>query len=325
MTTAFRDYYQTLGVSREASQKEIQQAYRRLARKYHPDTSKEPEAEKRFKEINEAHEVLKDAEKRKQYDTLGANWKAGQEFTPPPGWEHMFGGRSSATRGSASGFGFSDFFETLFGGGRVRSDGGGFGGFGSFQSGRSGGWGSPARGQDYETEITITLAEAHSGVRRSIELRRPTSGTGHALRHCDVRIPEGTRDGDRLRLSGQGGDAGGGPAGDLFLRVRVAPHATLRVDGNDLRTDVHVAPWEAALGAKVPVHALDGSIDLKIPPGTPSGRTLRLRGQGLHRRGGGRGDLLATLMITVPPSLTAEEKELFEKLAQVSQFQPRAR
>jgi curved DNA-binding protein len=311
--TTYRDYYQTLGVKRDASQEEIQRAFRKLARRYHPDTSKEPDAATKFKEINESYEVLKDPEKRKRYDMLGANWKAGQEFRPPPEWGDAFagfnfGGGGGGSRAAAGGFGFSDFFEMLFGGGGA----GPFAGFGGAQRSR------PVRGQDIETEISVTLEEAHRGVSKSFLLQRSDGS-----RNYEMRIPAGTRNGDRLRLSGQGGVGNGGPAGDLFVRVCVRPHSRFEIRGNDLQTDVPITPWEAALGAKVPVKTLDGTVTLTIPPGTPSGRSLRLRGQGLAQMGGGRGDLLATVKIMVPTELTERERELYEQLAEESPFRPR--
>lgn len=316
MATKYKDYYETLGVSRTATQEEIQKAFRKLARKYHPDTSREPEAEKRFKEINEANEVLGDPEKRRRYDMLGANWKGGQEFTPPPGFE----GVHFEFNEEGGGFsGFSDFFEMLFGGGR-RAGGGGhpFAGFGF------GGGGSQTRprraprGQDFETEITVSLVEAHHGARRGFDVHHPGAGNGPSKRHYDVRIPPGTRDGARLRLSGQGGEGG-----DLFVTVRVAPDPRFRVEGDNLVTDVPVAPWEAVLGGKITVPTLDRPVTLTLPAGTPSGRSLRVRAHGLHRAGGGRGDLIATVKIAVPSEVTPEERELWERLAARSRFRAR--
>jgi curved DNA-binding protein len=323
MPTTYHDYYKTLGVKRDASQEEIKKAFHRLARRYHPDRSKQPDAEQRFKEINEAYEVLGDPEKRQRYDALGADWKAGQKFTPPPGWESIFDlgtGRRGGRRGS---FDFSDFFETLFGGGAQRAGAGGFGGFGGAEGqARSPQW-SPPRGQDIETELTITLEEAHRGTKRAFELRRAIAGEEPGTRRYEVRIPTGTGDGDRLRLSGQGGAVAGGATGDLFVRVRVAPHPTFTVSGRDLSAEIALAPWEAALGAQLPVQTLDGEVSLKIPPGTRSGRTFRLRAQGLARMGGGRGDLLLAVRIDVPEELTDRERELFEELRRVSPFRPR--
>jgi curved DNA-binding protein len=325
MAVKFQDYYETLGVDRSASKEQIQAAYRKQARKLHPDVNKSPDAEEKFKRLNEAHEVLQDPEKRRRYDSLGENWQAGQDFTPPPGWE-FFGSRPGGGGGGRS-FrfetfggdfedspfsGFSDFFDILFGGGnsngRRRSP---FGG----RSGRSA-WARAAQGQDQEAEITISLEEAHRGVRKTISLEG-----GKTL---EVNIPAGTPDGHRLRLRGQGGSgSGGAQAGDLYLRVRLAPHALFRLNGEDLEVEVPVAPWEAALGARIEVPLLEGKATLKLVPGAQSGQRLRLRGKGLTRRSGGQGDLYAVIRIVVPSSLSSREKELYEELSRVSSFQPR--
>jgi curved DNA-binding protein len=326
MSVEFKDYYQTLGVSRGASDAEIKKAYRKLARKYHPDVNKDAGAEDRFKEVSEAYEVLSDPEKRKRYDTLGANWKAGQEFRPPPGWENVhfeFGGGGPRGGGFSMddfGGGFSDFFETLFGGAR---------GGGRPRSGFNAWSAAPARGQDHAAEVTIALEEAYHGARKSISLVETKPGPDGRLRQetksYDVRIPPGTTEGTRIRLGGQGGaGAGGGSAGDLYLTVHLAPHPVFRVKGHDLEADLKLSPWEAALGAKVPVRTLDGSATLSVPPGTPSGRRFRLRGKGLPRgRSKGRGDLYLSAAITVPTRLTGKEKALFEELAKESRFNPR--
>jgi curved DNA-binding protein len=319
----YHDYHETLGVPRTASQDDIRKAFRRLARRYHPDRSKEKDADKRFKEINEANDVLGDPEKRRRYDQLGANWRAGQEFSPPPGWENVrfdFGG-SEAGGGS---FGFSDFFESLFGGGSRRQGANpfeAFAGFGGKGRGRQAVW-PPQRGQDVEAELAITLEESLHGARKEFELRHGDGSSGAKPRRIEVRIPPGSRDGDRLRLAGQGDAGGKAPAGDLYIRLRVLPHPRFSVEGDNLRVATPVAPWEAALGAKIPLRTLDGTVTLTIPPGTPSGRTLRLRGQGLPQRGGGRGDLLAEVRIEVPQTLTPRERELFEELSRVSPFRP---
>jgi curved DNA-binding protein len=305
MAVGFQDYYETLEVPRTASAEDIRRAYRRLARKYHPDVNKEPGAEDRFKQISEAYEVLRDEEKRARYDQLGANWKAGQDVSGASGF------------GSADGFGdvrvdfgggdFSDFFEGLFGqrGGR-RTTGAGFGGFDGFSM----------RGGNQEAVLELTLEEAAAGGKRRISL-----GDG---RDFEVEIPRGVRDGQRIRLAGQGSAGpGGGPSGDLFLRVRVKPHPRFRVEGRDLYVDLPVAPWEAALGAEVPVPTLSGSVRLKVPHGSSTGRRLRLRGQGLPSPDGSAGDLYAVLAVHVPKRLTKNERELFEQLASVSDFDPR--
>jgi len=318
MAVKFQDYYETLGVSRDATSEQIQAAYRKLARKLHPDVNKSPDAEEKFKRLNEASEVLKDPEKRRRYDSLGENWRAGQDFSPPPGWE-FFGARPGAGQGRSFSFnffgddfeesplggsGFSDFFSMLFGGGGVNT------GAGARRGARTGG----GRARDQEAEIPITLEEAHRGVRKTIALE--------GGRTLEVNIPAGTPDGHRLRLRGQGG-AGNGQAGDLYLRVRLAPHPLFRPNGQDLEVEVPVAPWEAALGARIEVPLLDGKAALKLMPGAQSGQRLRLRGKGLAHRNGPQGDLYAVLKIEVPRSLSERERELFEELSRVSSFRPR--
>lgn len=330
MGVKFQDYYETLGVPRTATDAEIKKAYRRLAQKYHPDVSKDPSAEAKFKQINEAHEVLKDSEKRKRYDALGANWRAGQEFTPPPGWENVHFHFNQGGAGQQGfdfqdlGGGFSDFFEAFFGG----SPGGGRPG--SSRRGRANAaqWSAP--GEDHEAGITISLEDAFHGARKSIALETAEpDGRGAARRNVkryDVRIPPGTAEGSRIRLAGQGAPGqGGGKAGDLFLRVHLAPHPVFTVQGHDLHMALKLAPWEAALGAKVQVPTLAGRIALTIPPRTQSGQHLRLRGKGLPLGGSrGQGDLIVIVHIVVPEQLTAKERELFEELARTSKFNPRA-
>jgi curved DNA-binding protein len=312
MSVAFRDYYETLGVSRDATADEIRSAYRKLARQYHPDVNKEPGAEDRFKEIAEAYEVLRDPEKRERYDRLGANWKAGEDVSGAPGYEGFsqqggFGGftREGGFGGARVHFGgeeFSDFFESLFGAqGQRRTRG-----FDGFQ----------ARGGDQEATLELSLEEAAAGGRRRISL---ADG-----RDYEVNIPAGVRDGQRVRLAGEGGGgAGGGPTGDLFLRVRIKPHPRFRVEGRDLYMDLPLTPWEAALGATVEVPTLSETRRLKVPAGSPSGRRLRLRGEGMPSQGGKPGDLYATVKIMVPKRLSKDERELFERLAEVSRFNPR--
>lgn len=338
MGVKFQDYYATLGVSREASQEEITKAYRKLARKFHPDVSKEPGAEEKFKEISEAYEVLKDPEKRKRYDTLGSQWHAGQEFTPPPGWNVHFdfgGGPSGGFQGAdfESAFGdsgFSDFFDLLFG----RMGFGGGSGFEGFAGGPRAAGGrrarsraAPRQGASMESEIEVSLEEAMRGATRSIRLEaQEPSGAAVESRNYDVKIPPGVKDGSVIRLGGQGGaGSGGGASGDLLLRVRFAPHPLFHAEGYDLVATLALAPWEAALGAKVPLATLDGSsVTLTIPPGTQSGQKLRLRDRGLPKGGGKRGDLFAQVKIVVPKSMSDEERELFEKLSRVSKFDPRS-
>jgi curved DNA-binding protein len=301
----YKDYYKLLGVSRGASQDEIKKAYRKLARKYHPDVSKEPNAEERFKEVNEAYEVLGDVEKRRAYDDLGGNWRSGQDFRPPPGWEDIFGGVRGGGR-AAPGFGeeggFSDFFETLFGGGR-RAGGG-----------RTGG-GFQARGADQAARIEITLEQAAHGGSMSVQL-----GSGRKLQ---VKIPAGVTEGQRIRLAGQGGPGvGGGPSGDLFLEVAIRPHPRFRVEGRDIQLDLPVTPWEAALGATVNVPTLGGRVELKIPPGSQSGRRLRLKGRGMP--GQPPGDQYVILQIVTPPADTPQARSFYERMQKELPFDPRA-
>lgn len=296
MAVAFRDYYDVLGVPRGASNEDIRRAYRKLARQYHPDVNKEAGAEDRFKEISEAYEVLRDDEKRERYDRLGANWKAGQDVSGASGFDGSEGfGNGGVQFDFGDGADFSDFFEGMFGrrGGRAR----GFEGFST-------------RGGDHEAVLELSLEEAAAGGRRKLNI---------GGRDYDVDIPPGVRDGQRIRLAGQGGSGtGGGPAGDLYLRVRLRPHPLFRVDGRDLTTDLPVAPWEAALGATVDVPTLNGTAKVKVPPGSSSGARLRLRGEGLAG-----GDLYARIRIDVPKKLSKKERELFEQLAEVSKFNPR--
>jgi curved DNA-binding protein len=321
---AYKDYYKILEVPRTASEAEIKKAYRRLARKHHPDVSKAAGAEGRFKEITEANEVLGDPEKRRRYDELGANWQAGQDFRPPPGWQNAQYEFRGAPRGAGfdpRGSGdFSDFFESIFGGqfgGAGRSAGGGF------WEDQGGGRG---RGEDHEAPITISLEEAYHGVKKSISLQLASPDergrVQRQTRTYQVRIPPGTTDGARIRLAGQGGSGqGGGAAGDLFLLVRVAPHPLYKVDGRDIETEVPVTPWEAALGARITIPTPDGQAAIQIPAGTESGHRLRLRGKGMP--GPTAGDLMAVIRLVVPKHLSPREKELLEEWARVSAFRPR--
>jgi len=319
MAVKFQDYYETLSVERNASEDEIKKAYRKLARKYHPDVNQDNGAEEKFKQINEAYEVLKDSEKRKLYDQLGPDWQAGQDFKPPPGWEnvHFEFGNGGQAEAFNFGGGFSDFFETLFGG-RM-------GGGGAARAGQ-GSW--VMHGQNHEAEIAISLEDGYHGATRTITLQgQEIDDQGQlqpTLQNLQVKIPSGVTDGTRIRLNGKGGEGmGGGPPGDLYLRVKLEPHPRFRVDGHDLQIDVPLAPWEAALGATVAVDTLDGTVNLKIPPGSQSGQKLRLRGKGLSRNGDGRGDLFAQVKIVVPKELDPKEKELFSEMAKVSSFEPR--
>jgi curved DNA-binding protein len=304
MAVAFRDYYESLGVSRDASPEEIRRAYRVLARKYHPDVNKEAGAEDRFKEISEAYEVLRDPDKRARYDQLGSNWRPGQDVSQDPGFGGFEGFRGFGADGVRFDFGgddFSDFFSGLFGS-RTRSRGSN----GSERFSR--------RGADHEAVLELSLEEVAAGGKRRISL---ADG-----RDFEVNVPRGVRDGQRIRLSGEG-EAGldGGPSGDLFLRVRVRPHTRFRVDGRNLHTDLPVTPWEAALGATVEVRTLTGTARVRVPAGSSSDRRLRLRGEGLPDAQGRQGDLYAIVKIRVPKSLS--NQELFERLAAGSDFNPR--
>jgi curved DNA-binding protein len=308
MAVAFRDYYEVLGVPRDASESDIRKAYRALARKYHPDVNQDSDAKGRFAEISEAYEVLRDKDKRARYDRLGANWKAGEDVSSSSGFGFDPGGAGGFGNGDVrvefgEGGQFSDFFSGLFGERRSRR-GGGFDGF-------------SMRGSDQEAVLELTLEEAAVGGSRRISL-----GDG---RDFEVSIPRGVRDGQRIRLSGVGEPgAGGGPAGDLYLRVRLLPHRRFRLEGRDLYVDLPVAPWEAALGAAVEVPTLRGTAKVTVPPGSSSGRRLRLRGQGMPGPGSEAGDLYAVVKIVLPKKLTSEERKAFERLATVSKFHPRS-
>ena len=298
----FKDYYETLGIKRDASQDDVKRAYRRLARKYHPDVSREMDAETRFKEVGEAYEVLKDPEKRAAYDRFGKDWKHGQEFRPPPGWEQRFNFGGDGFSGAS---GFSDFFEALFG------QGVGPGGFhGAHGPGRV-----RARGGDRNAKIEIPLEDAYHGATRTITLQN-----GRAL---SVRIPRGVTAGQRIRLSGQGASGmGGGSTGDLYLTVTYAAHPLFRAEGRDVHLTLPIAPWEAALGATVAVPTLGGKVDLKIPRGSRAGRTLRLKGRGLPGRPDG--DQYVALEIVTPPADTPEAESLYRTMAESMRFDPRA-
>lgn len=346
MAAKFVDYYQSLGVKRDASPEDIQRAYRALVRQYHPDVNKEPGAEARFKEIQEAYEVLKDPARRKRYDELGADYKPGQEFRPPPGsaWAGSGQGRRGGFRVNFGGegaegvdfgsSGFSEFFESLFGGMAGGPGGAGGSSFDPFGAGaghgrRAGRNGSrrragPHRGPDAEAELTITIAEAIQRAIRRVSLSRDDGG---GTKTIDVRIPAGVTDGAVIRLAGQGGPGvSGGEPGDLLLRIRLAHDARFRVDPSDpctLHTTLPVAPWEAALGAKVTAHTPDADVLVTIPPGTSSGQKLRIRGHGLPNKQGERADLIAEVRISVPKALTPEQRALWEQLAAASNFDPR--
>jgi curved DNA-binding protein len=307
MPAQFRDYYQTLGVPKTAAADEIKSAFRKLARKFHPDTAKDKKAaEEKFKEINEAYEVLGDPEKRKKYDEFGANWEHG---APPPGYGRAAGGFGGGGRTASAedfqfgGTGFSDFFEQMFGGARR---GGGRGGFGGFED-------IPQRGEDVEADVMVTLEEALHGSTRQISFRR---GDSKKIETYTVKIPKGICEGQRIRLAGQGGTgASGGGAGDLYLRVKFQRHPDFDVEGSDLNYDLDVPAWDAVLGCEVHVPTLEGRAKLKLPPGTQAGKKLRLPGMGLPVKGGQRGNIYATVKLTVPASPDAAEKALWEQIA----------
>jgi curved DNA-binding protein len=325
MAAAFKDYYQTLGVARTASADEVKTAFRKLARKYHPDVAKDKkEGEAKFKEINEAYEVLGDPDKRKKYDQLGADWDA--QGMPPPGRGAAgqgFGGGGAEQEFHFEGTGFSDFFEQFFGGGGQ----GGFGGFSSRGGAFRGEPAGPRHGQDIEGDILVTLEEAMRGAVRSISLQSVDPATGKAKTESfKVRIPKGALEGQVIRVPGKGGSgSGGGEAGHLFLRVRLASHPDFRALGADLYYDLPLAPWEAVLGTTVRVHGLEGDLDVKIPPGTTNGQRLRLRGRGLPKpKSEERGDLYVVADIQMPKEVTPAEKQLWEQLGGLSSFRPRA-
>jgi len=310
----FKDYYNIMGLERDASQDEIKRAYRKLARKYHPDVSKEADAEALFKELGEAYAVLKDPEKRAAYNELGANWKAGQDFQPPPNWDAGYeftGGGFSGGDGSVH----SDFFETLFGQG-----------FGSAQADRRQ-TGFHARGEDHHAKVLIDLEEAYRGATRDITLRSPELDSGGHVatkqRTLSVKIPKGVKQGQRIRLTGQGSPGlGKGQAGDLYLEIEFKPHKLFRIEGRDLYLDLPISPWEAALGATVKAPTPEGPVDLKIPQGTTAGRKLRLRKRGIP--GTPPGDLYANLTITLPAAESDAAKELYRKMEKELAYNPRS-
>ena len=328
----YKDYYKLLGVSRSASKEEIGKAFKKLARKYHPDLNpNDAAAEAKFKEINEAYEVLKDEKKRKLYDQFGSNWEHGQNFQPPPGYENMnFGGG-----GGFSGGGFSDFFETIFGGGqggasfRGGFSSGGFGdaGFGDAGFGGGGYRQRPRRGSDSEAVYELTLDEAYRGGTKSITLQEQVSGPDGIPRMTtktlEVKVPAGIKDGQKIRLAGQGNPGmAGGAKGDLYLKIKLMPHHLFKVSDSDVILDLPLAPWEATLGASVRVPTLDGAVEMKIPPGIGSGKKLRIKGKGLGS-GARRGDQFVRIMIQAPERLSGEERRLWEELQAKSDFQPR--
>jgi curved DNA-binding protein len=324
VSVKFQDYYATLGVARDASQEEIRRTYRKLARKHHPDVDKTAGATQRFAQIAEAYEVLKDPDKRKRYDALGERWKEGQEFTPPQGWQEFRFGTGGAGQGF-EGFdlggssGFSSFFETFFG----QAGGDSFGKGASRRGAGFAGARRPREGRSLEASLEIDLEDAYRGATRTISLE--SGGPGARTRTYDVKIPPGTTSGSVIRLRGQGGEgSGGGSSGDLLLRVEIRPHARFTISDHDLATVLPIAPWEAALGARVGLRTLDGSeVVLAVPPGSSSGKKLRMRGMGLPRSGGDRGDLIVELRILVPEVLSDAERRLYEELKRESRFDAR--
>ncbi|MBT8544112.1 DnaJ domain-containing protein [Polynucleobacter paneuropaeus] len=319
----FRDYYETLGVARGATEAEIKTAYRKLARKYHPDVNKEKDAEDRFKEIGEAYSVLKDTEKRAAYDQMGSNWKQGQDFSPPPNWNTGFefaddpnagfGGYGGSYDGDQS-----EFFESLFGRGRHR------------QGGRSSNarQGMHFKGQDHHAKILIDLADAYNGAKRTISLHMPTQDPeGHVItqeRKLDVNIPKGIKAGQNLRLSGQGGPGmGDGGAGDLYLEIDFHPSPLYKVDGKDVYLDLPMAPWEAALGTSVNIPTPAGStLELTIPPNTKSGRKMRLKGKGIPSKE--PGDFYVVPNIVLPEAQSDAQKAAYQELEKAFDFKPRS-
>ncbi|TKB06881.1 DnaJ C-terminal domain-containing protein [Desulforhopalus sp. IMCC35007] len=323
----FKDYYKILGVAKDASKDDIQRAYKKLARKHHPDVSKAPDAEVRFKEINEAQEVLKDPEKRKLYDLYGKDWERGGQ-QPPPHWNarkdrgRTGGPHSQSFRyGGGESFGnaedFSDFFNNLFGGG-----------FSQQSAGPKQSRHFDVPGESREAEIQVGLAEVFHGATRTITFQIFEAGADGQLeakeKTLQVKIPRGVTSGSVIRLAGQGGKGiGRGAAGDLLLRILIAPDPRFHIVEHDLYTSVSISPWEAALGAKIPVSTVDGSISLTIPPGTQNGRKFRLRGKGIPKKKSGAGDIIIEVEIRVPASLSDEEKRLFKELQKTSSYNPR--
>lgn len=328
MAVKFRDYYEVLGVERDASQDEIRKAFRKLARKYHPDVAEDKEtAEEKFKELNEAYEVLSDAEKRETYDNLGPGWEHGSDFRRPPGggptYGSAFDGRSTGNVHFEFGgsTGFSDFFESLFG---ARSPGGDpFGSFHGFQREQVRP-DMPTRGSDIETDLLVSLEEVMDGSERQLRLRRPDGKGGATETSVKVHVPKGIAEGQLIRCAGLGEQGlNGGAAGDLFLRVRLERHPVFEVKGPDLHMDLDLAPWEAVLGASVPVQTLHGSLNLKIPTGTQSGTQLRIKDKGLPEHAEQFGDVYINVRVRVPESIGEKEMELWEALAKNSGFNPR--
>jgi DnaJ-class molecular chaperone len=345
MAVKFKDYYEVLGVQRDATTDDIKSAHRKLARKYHPDLNKnDPSAEGKFKTLQEAYEVLSDPAKRRQYDALGANYHEGMEFRVPSGWN----ARSQARRGpSAEEFeggglgGFSEFFEALFGGGgggRMRPGNGGMRGS-PFAS-------APAHGTDIETVLNVSLDEAYLGANKKVQIHVNSTcpacqgsgviagsrcgacegrGLAPRLKNMEIRIPEGVKDGTRLRLAGQGEPSpAGDEPGDMFVKIQIQPHPVFNLRGDNIHVEVPVAPWEAVLGGEVEVPTLGGPIKMKLPPGTQAGTKLRLKRRGMAT-GSERGDEIVHVKIVIPPDVTDRERHLFRQLRDISRFRPRVK
>jgi len=317
MPVEYKDYYKILGVPKNATTEDVKKAYRKLARKHHPDVNKSAGAEKAFKEINEANEVLSDPEKRKRYDTIGPEWEqfargGGARPSGSGGFQYVYTGQPGENPFGDAG-GFSDFFRTLFG----QAGNGGFGDADElFTRPRPRGRTRARQGEDVEGEVEVTLPEAYRGTEQVIQISRADSPNGGPPRRLTVRIPPGVRDGQRIRLAGQGSPGeNGGPPGDAYLRVRVKPHPFFTRDGDDLRVELPVALHEAMLGGEVTVPTLKGRVSLRIPPETQNGRTIRLAGQGMPRTGGGHGDLYATVKVVMPTKLNEKERELAREIA----------
>ena len=309
----YKDYYKIMGVQRDATQDEVKRAYRKLARKYHPDVSKEPDAEERFKEVNEANEVLKDPEKRAAYDRLGTGWQAGQDFRPPPEWNEGFEFRGGGYT-DVGAEQFSDFFDSLFGGVHV-------------SPGEATRRAFRMRGEDHHARVLIELEDSYGGATRAIGLRVPDltpDGRVTTREHnLNVRIPKGIRPGQQIRLAGQGGPGmGGGESGDLYLEVGFRDHPLYRIDGADVYLDLPVSPWEAALGASVKAPTPTGVVDLKVPPESQQGRKLRLKGRGLP--GKEPGDFYVVLNVALPSARSDEAKAIYREMESKLGFDPRA-
>jgi curved DNA-binding protein len=326
MSVQYQDYYKILGVDRKASQEEISKAYRSQARKYHPDVNKAKGAEEKFKKLSEANEVLKDPQKRAQYDMLGQNYRSGQEFRPPPGFEQMFRGQPGGGAGGGfaqggfsfgGGGGFSDFFEMLFGGAQGQTYNAG----GNVSQARA----KSARGNEapQEVELPLTVEELYLSGKKTIQLEQNQNGN-RSTKKFQITLPPGLTDGGTIRLSGssKAGDSALGQ--ELRLKVKLVPSPKYKIDDFNLKVPLDISPWEAALGGKVPVKLPDTKISITVPPGSQGGQSLRLKGKGLIKQNGERGDALVDLNIVIPKQLTATEKELFEKLRDNSKFEPRS-